>query len=315
MQRRILVIINRRHERLRARRANRIVARRFTRLGIPHDIVFTKSMREIVSRASSAAADGFTEVLCIGGDGTINLVANGLYRDKIVLSVVRGGTGNILAKHLGVPASIRGALRIVEESPVLQHIDCIRRADRLSLLNVSMGLSSLTMTYADDRLKRVLGVGAYAFHLLQQLVRRKSTRFTVSADGREYSFRGREAIVCNIGFPKTALDEMFGDSNPEDGLLELLVFRMGSFRAVFFLLIGIMTGDRSHERFYVDRIRFSDRLSVTTEPPLPIQSDGDRIGEGSIELGVARKALTVRAPVGVTPGARSRRGLASGAPV
>jgi diacylglycerol kinase family enzyme len=159
-----------------------------------------------------------------------------------------------------------------------------------------MGLSSLTMAYADERLKRVLGVGAYGWHLLQQLVRRKPTRFVIEADGEHHSFRGREAIVCNIGFPKTALDQMFGDSNPEDGLLECLVFRIGSVRAVFSLLLGIVSGDRSREERYVNRIRFSDRLVVETEPPLPIQSDGDRVGQGSIELGVVRKALSVRAP-------------------
>ena len=297
MSRKLLIICNKRHERVRARRAVRIVTRRLRAVEIEFDLVYTRKLSEIKSAAGSAGVGGFSEILCVGGDGTLNLIANEIAGSSVVLSVIPGGTGNILARYLNVPGAIRRALGlVVREAPVID-LDVIKRGSRCSLLNVSAGASSLTMTYVDDRMKRVLGIAAYGLQLLKHLLLRSPTAFSLRLDGAPVHARAHEVIVCNTGFPGTPLASLFRSSTPDDGWLECYAFKFDGLPSILALLHDLMTSTALRSAAYLKRWEFRESFHLESDPPLPVQSDGDRLGSGTMDLAINPSALRVRSGI------------------
>lgn len=299
MERNLLVIINAAGGKTIARRVRRIVASVLAHAGLRHEIFVPTSARRARRLAEGAAERGFTEIVCAGGDGTISLVARSTQANPLPLSLVPRGTGNVLAKYLDIPLRLRPALGlIVDEAPPVP-LDAIERDNTLSVLNLSIGLSSLTMSDVDTRMKRVFGTATYVVGVLLYLIRRNPARFRIVADGREYRYRGREVLLANAGFRRTAIETFFADSRPDDGVIECSVFFAAGLRGAFAMIADVLAGRPTRSHRYMVRILVRESISIESDPLLPIQADGDPVGFGATRAGVRRRALAVRAPAGL----------------
>lgn len=77
------------------------------------EIVFTRAAGHAIQLAKEARDLQCTHVVCIGGDGTVNEVAQALVRTSIVLVLAPNGSGNGLARHLGLPRSLADTLALL----------------------------------------------------------------------------------------------------------------------------------------------------------------------------------------------------------
>ncbi len=79
---------------------------------IPYDVKFTKYRGHGIKIARKAARDGYKKIFSVGGDGTVNEVANGIILSKKspTLGVIPVGTGNDFSKSLGIDCSIEKIL-------------------------------------------------------------------------------------------------------------------------------------------------------------------------------------------------------------
>jgi YegS/Rv2252/BmrU family lipid kinase len=119
---------------LRARRAmNALEA------GLPSwpaiDIALTQGPGHATDLARESAARGDNAVLAVGGDGTVNEVAAGLVGSSTALGVIPMGSGNGLARTLGLPLKPEGALNALEHA-VVRRMD-VGRANGGLFLNVA----------------------------------------------------------------------------------------------------------------------------------------------------------------------------------
>ena len=73
--------------------------------------------------AEDAAKAGFARVIAVGGDGTVNEVARGLLHTQTALSIIPMGSGNGLARALGLPMNIKRAAEIAANGTI-DTIDC-----------------------------------------------------------------------------------------------------------------------------------------------------------------------------------------------
>lgn len=296
MERRLLIIMNARSGGRLAGRVRRVATALFDRAGIPHEIVVTRRVRTLRRHLANAAERGFTEIVCAGGDGTISLVAQHIRDRTIPISIIPAGTGNILAKHLGIPLLLRPAIRLIIESPHLVALDAIERPDGLSVLNLSVGLSSLTMADVDTRAKRVFGTATYVAGILLYLLRRNPARFTITVDGVTRRFRAREVLIANAGFRRTAVETFFRDSDPDDGILECSVFLASGLRGMLAVVGDVLAHTTDREDRYLVRIPVHREITIESNPELPVQADGDPVGFGTVHARVRRRAILVRAP-------------------
>lgn len=98
-------------------------------------IEFTKAPGHATELSYNAAANGFHQVVAVGGDGTINEVAKGLLHTGIPMAMVPQGSGNGLARHLHIPLNIRQALHSIFDSKLIT-MDTFTVNGKLSL-NIS----------------------------------------------------------------------------------------------------------------------------------------------------------------------------------
>jgi YegS/Rv2252/BmrU family lipid kinase len=73
-------------------------------------ITFTQSRGHATALARAAHDQDFSAVIAVGGDGTVNEVARGLLNSSIPMGILPRGSGNGLARHLGIPIKIVPAL-------------------------------------------------------------------------------------------------------------------------------------------------------------------------------------------------------------
>ena len=96
----------------RSRRVQALLTRFIAAEGLAARIVLTEGPGHATVLARAAVADGCTRVVAVGGDGTMNEVAQGLLHSGAALALVPTGSGNGLARHLGLPLSPPGAFRL-----------------------------------------------------------------------------------------------------------------------------------------------------------------------------------------------------------
>ncbi|MEW6215697.1 MAG: acylglycerol kinase family protein, partial [Nitrospirota bacterium] len=89
------------------------LATRFLRSkGYEVEIFFTKWMRHAESLARDVIKKSPSLIIAAGGDGTFNEVINGIAGSEIPMAILPFGTTNVLAKELGIPENVGGAIEV-----------------------------------------------------------------------------------------------------------------------------------------------------------------------------------------------------------
>ena len=88
------------------------------------EIAFTEYAGHATKIAKQAAEDGYDIVLSVGGDGTCNEIAKALVHTRTILGIVPMGSGNGLARHLGIPVGINAALKALKNSHMVRADYC-----------------------------------------------------------------------------------------------------------------------------------------------------------------------------------------------
>jgi len=250
-------------------------------------------------QARQAVEEGATSVLAWGGDGTIMGVAATLVNSDVSLGIVPGGTGNLLARNLGIPLDARRAIEVALTG----------RDRRIDLLDVYLGqgqraLSAVMcgmgwdadMMGAPEELKRRVGWGAYALQGARH-IRQKPMRLRVSVDGGpEQQMYGRTVLIANVGMLVAGLD-LIPEASADDGLLDVLIIDPSSPVDWMRTSAGILRGKGAADDPSRTHLRGRD-VVVTTAHPRGRQVDGDTVAAGQgFHVTVLENALAVRVPL------------------
>ncbi len=104
-------------------------------LNLECTIEFTRDRGHATELAVTASSRGFSKVFAVGGDGTVNEVAQGLVHSNTIMGIIPKGSGNGLARHLGIPMNIKKSLEILTSQKIIQ-MDTLMVNSNLSV-NVS----------------------------------------------------------------------------------------------------------------------------------------------------------------------------------
>lgn len=106
------------------------------------DIIYTRYAGHGAELTRQAVAEQIDCVIAIGGDGTCNEVARELIGSSTALGIVPIGSGNGLARHLGIPMNPRKALQIINEQCVVD-LDCCTANNRPFFCTCGVGFDAL----------------------------------------------------------------------------------------------------------------------------------------------------------------------------
>jgi YegS/Rv2252/BmrU family lipid kinase len=221
-------------------------------------------------QARAAVAAGADLVLACGGDGTVTACAEGVADSGIPLGIVPMGTGNLLARNVGLPTDLAGALAVALGGGE-QKLDAGTANGQAFVVMAGLGLDAQMLSDTSEPMKKRLGWAAYALSVLRHLSDRP-LRVTLAADGgRPVRLRASAVIVGNVGWLRGGLPLM-PDARPDDGLLDAVVLTARGWVAWAMLVVRVMLrrepGDRVH------RYQFRE-LRLRLARPQPWELDGE----------------------------------------
>jgi diacylglycerol kinase (ATP) len=223
-------------------------------------LVFTKSRGHATELARTALAEGCDRVIAVGGDGTMNEVAQALVNSRVALGLVPCGSGNGLALHLGLPTALEHALHMAAASDTrMMEID-VGSANGHPFFN-AMGLGfDADVSERFNRLTR-RGLLAYAQTGLSAFRQRRSANVVITSGERRYQIPTLLVAVAN--------SDQYGNNariapgaRIDDGKLDLVAIPpvgvAGALRLVSRLFSGSLHADRGvlhlrHHAFSIER--------------------------------------------------------------
>lgn len=276
-------------------------------------------------QSRDAVAGGAQVVASLGGDGTVRAVAGALVGTDVALGLLPGGTGNLLARNLGLPVdSLQAAVEsMVTGSQRRIDVGLVRPAptraapaprsstarghergddEKVFLVMVGLGLDGEIMAGTNEKVKGLLGWPAYVLAALKRLAGRgfvaqvdagapDASNGTSGASGtiRRHC---RAVLVGNCGTLQGGI-ELMPSARPDDGILDLVVVAPRGVFGWFSVVAAVVTRGRvGHRR--LDRLR-STAFTVQAARPVEAEVDGDPIGEHeALAVRVLPESLVVR---------------------
>jgi diacylglycerol kinase family enzyme len=242
-----------------------------------------------------AVLDGVEIVAALGGDGTVNEVANSLAGTDVPLAIVPGGMANVFARSLGLPNEIVAATRVLAErsNAPPRRVTLGIAEGRYFTSNFGLGLDAAIVRRVEQhqRAKRRGGDWFFVWTGLRVFFtsfdrRVPKVRVTWGEDlenSREglflaiiqntdpYTYLGKRPMrLCPSAQLDLGLEAVALDSLRTRVALPVVISSFGSARHTGWPHVLHLTGQR--------------RIAVECEGTLPVQMDGEYIGERSSVL-------------------------------
>jgi diacylglycerol kinase (ATP) len=268
---------------------------------------FTEKPLHATDLAREAIKDGTELVIGVGGDGTMNEIANGFYEDRRIinpeasLGLVPSGTGCDLIKSLRIPAGLKGALQVITDAPsVRMDVGRVRyrtneglEDDRFFLNIADFGLGGeVVREVTQRRLQRK--ASSYVRCLVTTMARYKNKRVRIRVDGADLP--DGEYLIGAV-----ANGRIFGkgmkvapDARLDDGLFDAVLIR--GFRFLEFCRHGwkLMNGSHvTHPKVSVVRGRRIEAWADDGEEVL-LELDGDQLGRLPATFEIVPRNLLVK---------------------
>lgn len=241
--------------------------------------------------ARAAVADGVETLVVVGGDGTVQAGAEAVVGTAARLGIVPAGTGNDLARALGLPRrDPDGAVAIVLRARE-RCVDLMRVAGRHHATVLSAGFDALVNERA-ERLARPRGQLRYTVAALDRLRVLEPIGYTLELDGETLRTEATMVAVANAGSFGGGL-RIAEDARLDDGELDVVVVAPMGRRELVRSYPRLFTGTLAeHPRYARRRAR---RVTVAA-PGVVAYADGERVGPLPLSAEVVPGALRVLAP-------------------
>jgi len=274
-------------------------------------------------QAELASVEGADLVIVCGGDGTVREVCAELAGTGIPVGIIPAGTGNLLARNLGIPLYIRAAIDIALTGQD-RAIDMVKvtgdaagdRDDEPDgppeaegepdgdltapgieshfMVMAGMGFDAAIMEGVNEDIKRKVGWLAYVISALKSLMF-PVTKVELSVDGGEWTkHRARMVMVGNVGYLQAGMP-LLPDATIDDGLLDVVLLNPRRFLSWIPLAVRVLA-KRTRTDDTINRMT-GRTVSIRAGVDTPRQLDGDSIGPGrELHMECIHGRLLVRVP-------------------
>ena len=277
------------------RRPVQELATQLESLGVKIDLKLTQQPGDAAEIAARAARNGTSDVIVAGGDGTINEAIQGLAGTNARLAIIPRGTGNVLARELGLPLDDEQALKVVAQGKSRQiylglAIDEATNVRRHFVLMAGIGLDASVVGRVQPKLKKRIGKGAFWLSGLSHLADWNPKPFVLEIDGREYT-----STFAAIG--KAA--KYGGDLSITPGArldhpeFEICIINTQSRLRYLRLLSHAMRNGMPRN---APEVQFVNAVTVQAHGDAHVQIDGELIGHLPMRFEIAPHSLEIIVP-------------------
>ena len=286
-------------QRIRGRVAlERYLAVEAARRGCPRPLwVETSADAAGGPQASEALADGADGVLIVGGDGTIREVLGSLAGQPVPAAIIPAGTGNLLAKNLGIPLDAARAVKLALDGKAapfdLLKVEVAGQAPAWSAVFAGIGADAAVLADTSVQAKSAWGPLGYLLAGQRHLTA-SAFHATVAVDGGEAEESDPSLLLFgNLGSLHPGITLM-PQADPTDARLEVLIATPRDAADVRAMITGVLLGREELPRV----TRLSGRhVNVQVDSAPLMQLDGDVTGPAAqVTVSVAPGAVSLIRP-------------------
>ena len=214
------------------------ILKRLEKIGFETEVFATEGPGHATQLAKTAISNNFGAVLACGGDGTVNETARGMLGTGIPMGIIPTGSGNGLARHLGIPVDIERSLRVIEE----RHLTCADYGtanDTPFFCTFGVGFDAAVSERCARQKRR--GLMMYLKNAIDEYARFSPETYTIEANGKTISNRAFLVVVCNASqYGNNAF--IAPEASVTDGELDVTIVHTGNLFEQAILGVDFITG-------------------------------------------------------------------------
>lgn len=201
-----------------------MVASHVGEMGYDVDVRMTTCRGDATRLAKEAVDSGYSVVLAAGGDGTVNETAKALCGTETVLGIIPSGSGNGLARHLGIPVNPRRSLDVIARKNIVDG-DFGTVNGRPFFCTFGVGFDA-AVSHSFARQSR-RGMLMYIKSAMTEYLKYKPETYTISANGKILTEKAFVIACCNASqYGNNAY--IAPEASITDGLLDIIIIHQGS---------------------------------------------------------------------------------------
>lgn len=238
--------------------------------------------------AAEALRNGVDILVAVGGDGTINEVATAVDGTSKLMGIVPFGSGNGLARSLGIPLGDVQAIKRINKLHVSK-IDSGTFNGRKFFNMAGIGFDAQISARFAENVKR--GLSSYIKIAFSEVSNYRSQHYRFNVDGKEYEHQAFMVSIANSSqYGNNAHISPFASLH--DGLLDICIlkpFPLYKFPALVFRMFRRNT----HKSNYLEIIQGS-KITIVREQAAAIHLDGDPFNMGTeLNIGINPQSLNI----------------------
>jgi diacylglycerol kinase (ATP) len=277
------------------------ISRLLKHIGLSFDHQYTEGSGHAIELAMTAAADGYRYLVAVGGDGTVNEVANGMLlsadADGMSLGVISTGTGSDFARSTGIPrhyinacSSLTSLRRTLIDVGIVEYQSKGKHEKRFFVNASGIGFDAAAVEATERMPKYFGGTIPYLTGLLRTLIGYRNKSVTLRIGDEVKSTRILSVVVANGGYLGGGM-HVAPDSILNDNLLDVVVIGdIGKFDLLKSLPMVYKGTHGKHPKVSMEKAL---SVSVESSERILVHADGELLGEGPASFRIMPAALSI----------------------
>jgi len=271
---------------------------------VPFEPHFTNRRLHASIIARNKIKEGYSKIIVVGGDGTMNEVINGVFAQgrlqttEVMLGMISVGTGNDWARMFNIPSDYEGAIQTIKQQKTfIQDAGLVsyrkngKEWKRYFINIAGMGFGARVVERSNRMKERgKSGPTLYFYNMLLSLLRYKAQKADIEIDGTSYA---RSIFAMNVGIGKYNGGGMIPlpHAVADDGLYSItLIKKVGKLN----LMVNI-------KRLYNGSIAkhskvetyMAKSIQIDSSPRLKVETDGETLGHGPVSFQIIPQSVRI----------------------
>jgi len=278
-----------------------IISKLLKRIGLSFDFEYTEGVGHAIELARAAASDGYRYLVAVGGDGTVNEVANGILHStgatSTALGIVSTGTGSDFVRSVGISrdyatacSTLTSSRRLSIDVGVVEYQSKGQTLRRFFVNAAGVGFDAAVVEKTERLPKYFGGTIPYLAGLVRTLFSYKNTSVVLNIESEVETGRVLSVVVANGSYFGGGM-HMAPQAELSDSLLDVVIVGdMGKFE----LLKALPTVYKG-THIYHPKVRVKKAVHITIESPEPmlVHADGELLGECPASFWLMPSALSI----------------------
>ncbi len=265
-------------------------------------IVLTEYIHHEKELVQTAIKQGYTKFICVGGDGTLHHIINGIMSqktiatNKIKVGVIPVGTGNDWVKTYKIPNKIEGAIQIINKGKtIFQDIGYLKLLDTNTELyfNNLAGIGFDAFVVRRISSFKKIGTIAYLLGGIISFFSYKKNKLHVIIDNKNIKTK---IFMISIGLCKYSGGgmQLTDFKKHKNGVFDITLIKNITLIKVLLHLKKLYNGKIIHLKEV--ETHQSKSLTILSNKSAYIQADGELLGKGNVEINIIKNAIQYVVP-------------------